>query len=107
MKRKSNFLKYFGESPRIKVLDTLIENEMFDLSMQEISELSGVSRVTLMKLIPELLKQKIIIKTREVGRATMYRLNSKSDFVQRLFLMDEALNLQSIKKELKKEKVTA
>ena len=78
---ESLFLKVVGKTPQLKVIDFLIENRIFDYSKSDISEATGVSRMTLDKIWDELVSNDIIKKTRQIGRATLYKLNTESPLV--------------------------
>ena len=75
MENKSIFLQTFGESPLLKIMDFLVVNDDFDYSMKDIAELSGVGYATLKLLWSRLETNKIIIQTRTVGKAKMYKLD--------------------------------
>jgi len=85
---ESLFLKVVGKTPQLKVIDFLIENRIFDYSKSEISEATGVSRMTLDKIWDELVSNGIIKKTRKIGRATLYKLNTESPVVLGLMELD-------------------
>lgn len=91
MKKRSVFVDYFGESPTIKVIDFFIENDLYDYSKTDIHKHTGIARTTLQNIIDELIKKKIIVKTRSVGRANMYMLNKKNPTVKHL--INFAINL--------------
>jgi len=78
----STFLKIFGDSPVLRVLDFLIIHEEFDYSMTDISKMAGVGYSTLKLFWPQLEKNKIVALTRCVGKAKMYRLNLNSQVVK-------------------------
>ncbi len=80
---KTIFLQIFGDSPILRVLDFLIVNDDFDYSMTDIAELSGIGYATLKLFWPELEKNEIVIKTRDVGKAKLYKLNDKNIIVQK------------------------
>ena len=83
MNDKTIFLQMFGDSPILRVLDFLIVNEEFDYSMTDIAKLSGVGYSTLKLFWSNLEKHKIIVNTREVGKAKMYKLNLENPIVKR------------------------
>lgn len=85
---ESLFLQVVGRTPQLKVFDFLIENRIFDYSKSDISEATGVSRMTLDKIWDELISNGIIKKTRKVGRATLYKLNMDSPLVLGLIELD-------------------
>ena len=80
---KTIFLRIFGDSPILRVLDFLIVNDDFDYSMTNIAELSGVGYATLKLFWQELEKNEIVIKTRDVGKAKLYKLNDKNVVVKK------------------------
>ena len=82
--KNSIFVETFGETPVIKVLDFFLTFDGFDYSKSQVSEETGVSRITLDKIWEELISKKIIIKTRTIGRADMYILNKDSQIVKTL-----------------------
>ena len=75
MKDKTIFLKMFGDSPVLRVLDFLVVNGDFDYSMTNIANLSGVGYSTLKLFWDDLERKEVVINTRIVGRAKMYKLN--------------------------------
>ena len=76
--KNSIFVETFGETPSVKVLDFFLTFDNFDYSKSQVAEETGVSRITLDKIWEELVSKKIIIKTREIGRAEMYKLNREN-----------------------------
>ena len=83
MEDRSVFLEVFGDTPINRVLDFLIVHEEFDYSMKDIAANSGVGYATLKLFWTNLEKNKIVSLTRQVGKAKMYRLNSRNKAVQR------------------------
>jgi len=83
MENKTIFLNTFGDSPVLRVLDFLIVNEDFDYSMTDIANLSKVGYSTLKLFWQRLEKEDIIIKTRTVGKAKMYKLNVANPVIKR------------------------
>lgn len=82
VEKLSTFLKTFGPSPIFKVLDFFMVHEEFDYSMTDIAKFSGVGYSTLKIFWPKLEKNKIIVMTRIVGKARLYRLNNKNSIVK-------------------------
>jgi len=83
MEDKTVFLSIFGNTPILRVLDFLVVNEDFDYSMTDIANLSGVGYSTLKLFWDRLEKEKIVVKTRIVGKAKMYRLNLANTIVRK------------------------
>jgi hypothetical protein len=76
--------KLFEDSSVAKLLDFLTLYRDFDYPKTEISKNSGVSWKTLYRLWPLLEKYDLVIKTRQIGRATLYKLNTESPIAQAL-----------------------
>lgn len=109
MKEESIFLEHMGDNPRMRILQYLIEGRNFDYTLTDLLN-AGVSWGTLNSLIPKLLELGIIIKTRKIGRATLYKINQQNIAVKQLIeLYDNLLveKLNSIEETSKKIEVPA
>jgi len=82
--RQSIFLQTFGDPPLLRVLDFLVINEEFDHSLTDIANLSGVSYSTIKTLWKGLERHGIVVMTRRVGKAKMYRLDNANPAVMKL-----------------------
>ena len=98
--------KLFEDSSIARLLDFLTLYRDFDYPKTEISRNSGVSWKTLYRLWPLLEKYGLVIKTRQIGRATLYKLNTESPIAKALnklaleiatFHVNEELALQAQK----------
>ncbi|MDO8528594.1 MAG: winged helix-turn-helix domain-containing protein [Nanoarchaeota archaeon] len=86
------FRRALGDTPKIRVLEFLIEGRELDYSISDIAEGSEIGRTTLFRIFDDLLKTGIIVQTREIGNAKLFRLNMKNTFVQKLVgLFDEII----------------
>jgi hypothetical protein len=96
------FLNTFGDTPVLRILDFLVVNEDFDYSMTDIAKLSGVGYATLKLFWKNLEKQKIILLTRFVGKARMYKLNYSNSVVVKFrdFYWETTKNKVKIEKAL-------
>ena len=74
--------KIFGDAPLIRVLDFLLENQNFDFTKKEISQHAKVNFKTLNKILPKLEDNEIILPTRRIGKAILYKLNINSEIVK-------------------------
>jgi predicted transcriptional regulator len=88
MKQETVLVEVFGQNPVIKVLDFLITFQLFDYPMTEIAKNSGISYSTLQTFWSRLVENKIVIKTRRVGKSDLYKLNTKNPAVQQLIKLD-------------------
>jgi DNA-binding transcriptional ArsR family regulator len=86
------FLKAFGiKSPVLRILDFLMDNKVYDYSKTDIAKGAGISRTTLFSVWASLEKNGLVIETREVGRAKMYKLNLKNPVVRKFIELDNAI----------------
>lgn len=76
--------KLFEDSSIAKLLDFLTLYRDFDYPKTEISKNSGVSWKTLYRLWPILEKYNLVVKTRQIGRATLYKLNVENPIAKAL-----------------------
>jgi hypothetical protein len=89
----SLFIEAFGiKNPTLRVLDFFIDNEGFDYSKTEVMEGTDLSRATLFNVWPKLEALELLIATRTVGRAKMYKLNKKNPVVKKLVELDDAIS---------------
>lgn len=104
---KSVFVEYFGASPMIKVLDFLIEGKDFDYSMTEIAKKSGVGWSSFTRVWKRLLDKSIIVQTRTIGNAKLFKLNTGNPAVKKLIRLDWELTKFETDKMFKKKEVLA
>jgi len=82
------FIEVFGNNPIMKVLDFLITFQLFDYPLTEIAKNSGVGYSTLQTFWDNLERNKIVIKTRRVGKSDLYKLNTSNPAVKQLLKLD-------------------
>jgi len=104
---RSIFVEYFGGSPYVKVLDFLIEGQAFDYSMTEIARGAGVGWSAFMRIWKQLLDKKMIIPTRKIGNAKLFRLNKENLFVKALIKFDWELTKLETEKLLTRPLISA
>ena len=86
------FSKSLGDTPKIGVLEFLIEGRELDYNISDIAEGAEIGRTTLFRIFEDLLTNKIIIPTRIIGNAKLYRLNIKNPFVKKIIeIFDEVI----------------
>ena len=78
MDEKSVFVEYFGDYPLVRVLDFLIESREMDYSMTEIAKNSGVGWTSFSEIWPRLIQREIVVLTRKIGNAKLFKLNIKN-----------------------------
>lgn len=95
---KSLFIEFFGDYPIIRVLDFLIENDIFDYSKKDICRNADVSWNTLENFWNKLEEKDVVIFTRKVGKSQMYKINKKNPLVRQLIELDNKLMKNSMEK---------
>jgi DNA-binding transcriptional ArsR family regulator len=100
----STFVKVFGRSPMVKLLDFfLAERGLYDYTLTEISENSGVSWTTLHRIFPKLLEMEIVRETREISRAKLYAINEEHPLVKKLVKLRNEISDYFIQVELQRQ----
>ena len=87
-KNKSLFLMQLGDTPKLRVLDFLIDNHFFDFPMTAIAKDSNVSYNSIKKFFGNFIRSGVIIKTRRIGKSDYYKLNLDNLFVKNLIKVD-------------------
>jgi len=106
MAETSIFLEYVGDNPRMRILQYLIEGKDFDYTLTDMLN-ARVSWGTLNTLVPKLVELGIVVKTRKIGRATLYKINQDSEVVQQLIELYDKLILQQLDRMEQKVMVPA
>lgn len=81
---KSLFLQFFGDKPKFRIIDFLLDNGLQDFTKTEIAKGAGLSWAALFSHWGDMEGKKIVKLTRTVGRAKLYQLNGKSPLVMLL-----------------------
>lgn len=95
-KDKSAFLRKFGDTPKLRVWDFLIENNFFDYPITEIARGSNISYNSIKIFFNQMIKDKFIIKTRKVGKSDYYKLNTENSNVKLLIKLDWELTKKAV-----------
>ena len=105
MKEESIFVEYFGDTPMVRMLNFLILGKDFDYSMTEIAEGSNAGWTSFTRAWKDLEKRKVVVPTREIGRAKLYKLNTKDPTVQKLVKLHWEIIKAETDKMLSKKKM--
>ena len=92
-------MKMFGNSPKLRILDIFLDNPYFDFSKSEVVRELGMSKQTFYKCFKDLEELGMIKFSRNIGRATMYRINSEHPLIRRLDEIVNEVSLQIAEKE--------
>lgn len=80
--KKSNLVRFFGNSPFVKILDALIDNIGESYSKKEIQELSELSKGAFFAHWPKLEELGLVKVTREIGKTKLFTLDKNSKLVK-------------------------
>lgn len=103
---KRAFLEVVGYTPKMKIMDVFLTGSGLDYSLSDVCRIAEISWTTLHRVFPEIEKQGMVVKTREIGRAKMYKLNKENEIANQLLtlyngvllkVLDEAEEKYSLK----------
>ena len=103
--KNSLFIELFGDSPTIKVLDYLLTERELDFSISDMARNSGIGRATLYRIWDSLIKNKIIVPTRIIGKSNLYKLNIKNPKIKKLIEIDDMLILEELRNKVENQKI--
>ncbi len=78
----SNLIRFFGDNPFTRILDSLIDNIGEEYSKKEIQELAGISKGAFFNHWPKLEELNLVRITREIGKTKLFTLNKSSKLVK-------------------------
>ena len=94
-KEKSILIRVLGDNPKLRILDFFLDNRFYDFSKQEVINALGMNKQTFYKYFGELVRDGIIVQTRKIGRAVMYKVNEKHPVVVKLTELEFELSSTS------------
>ena len=103
----SVFLKLEGNTVKNRLWNFLIVHSEFDYSMKDIAKFSDVSYTALKEVWKEIVKRKIVVHTRDVGKAKMYKLNRNNPQVEKFVEYYWSVVNLEVDKQLKEEALVA
>lgn len=103
METSSLFIEFMGDSPKIRVLDYLLTERDLDFSITDMADNSRIGRATLYRIWDTLIKNEIIVHTRVIGKARLFKLNTSSPKIRKLMEIYDMLTLEELKERCKKE----
>jgi len=99
MEYDSLLIKALGNSPKLRILDYLLDYKLNDFTKKEIVEALGMSKLTFYKYFKDLEELRLITASRKIGRATLYRINLENPIVRMLIEHERQLSLQIAEQE--------
>ena len=103
MTQKTLFRIVVGDSPTSRVMELLITGREMDYSLSDIARNSAVGWTSLHRIWDALEKNKIVVLTRVIGKAKMYKLNMENRIAKGLVNLYDTILLKENKKILKKK----
>ena len=109
---KSVFLQEEGNTPKNRILSFLIVHSEYDYSMKDIASYSDVGYTTLKEIWKDFREKNIVVETRIVGKAKMYKLNLKNTVVNKFIdyywaVVDSVVRRENNIKDEEKESLRA
>ena len=95
---ESVFLKVFGRSPQMRLMDFFLDNPKHDFTRDEIMKAIGMAKRTLYEALPVIEKEGVVIVSRKIGRAELFQLNKDSPIVKHFRSIEEELLKNNIPK---------
>ena len=105
MQDKSLFIEFMGDSPTIRVLDYLLTERDLDFSITDMAKNAGIGRTSLYRVWDNLIKNRIIVHTRIIGKAKLYKLNKDNFVIKKLIEIDDKLIMEDLKIRSEKQKI--
>jgi len=107
MEDKSLFIELMGDSPTIRVMDFLLTERDLDFSITDLAKNAAIGRSTLYRVWDDLIKNRIVVPTRTIGKAKLYKLNKDDIRIKKLIELDDKLIVEDLKSRSGKQKIIA
>ena len=99
------FIDFMGDSPTIRMLDYLLTERDLDFSITDLANNAGIGRATLYRIWNDLVRNKVLMPTRTIGKAKLYKLNKDNHVIKKLIEIDDFLVMESLRKQTEKQKI--
>jgi len=98
----SLLIRALGNSPKLRILDYLLDYKLNNFTKKEIVEALGMSQLTFYKYFKDLEDLGLVTATRKIGRATLYKVNLENPMVKMIIEYETKLSLQIAEQEAEK-----
>jgi len=106
MEYNSLLIRALGNSPKLRIIDYLLDYRLNDFTKKEIVEALGMSKLTFYKYFKDLEDLGLVTASRKIGRATLYKINVENPIVKMLIEYERQLSLQIAEQEKAKMQKT-
>lgn len=104
METQSLITNVFGYSPKMKIIDYLMDFPTNDFTKKEIIEGLGMSKQTFYKYFDSLGDMGIVKVNRSIGKAKLYKIDSGNKMVKMMIDFERKMSLQIAQTEESKLK---
>ena len=102
---KPLLIRALGNSPKLRILDYLLDYKLNDFAKKEIVEALRMSKLTFYKYFKDLEELGLVIPSRKIGRATLYKINLENPIVKMIIEYETKLSLQIAEQEAERKKI--
>ena len=103
MEEKSIFIEFMGDSPTMRVMDYLLGVRGLDFSITDIADDSRIGRATLYRIWNNLIKNEILVPTRRIGKAKLFKLNTSNPKIKKLAEIFDMIMIESLREVAAKQ----
>ncbi len=100
----SLLIRALGNSPKLRILDYFLDYKLNDFTKKEIVEALGMSKLTFYKYFKDLEELDLVIVSRKIGRAKLYKVNLENPIVKMIIEFQTKLSLQIAEQEVENVK---
>lgn len=93
----------FGNSPQVKLIDLLLIGRGLEYSISDMAEHAGIGRSSVYRMLDKLIKKKIIVQTRKIGRIRLYDINEQNEKVKKLIKFVDSIAKHNTDQEIKRQ----
>ncbi len=104
MQYQSLLATVFGYSPKIRILDYLLDFPINDFTKKEIIDALGMSKQTFYKYFEDLEQIGMIKVNRTIGKAKLYKIDRVNPVVKTIVDFERQMSLQIAEREEEKLK---
>ena len=104
---RSLLARALGDSPKLRIVDYLLDYKLNDFTKKEIVEALGMSKLTFYKYFKDLVERGLVAPSRKIGRATLYKINLENPIVKMIIDCETKLSLQIAEQEAERLKEKA